>query len=35
MRLDRMSLKHCPEVAELYVTPHNLGFYERNGVRIL
>lgn len=32
MRLSQMSMKHCPEVAELYITPRNLGFYERNGV---
>lgn len=32
MRLNRMLTKHCPEVAELYITPRNLGFYERNGV---
>ena len=25
-------MKHCPEVAELYITPRNLGFYECNGV---
>lgn len=27
-----MLVKHCPEIAELYITPRNLGFYERNGV---
>ena len=27
-----MFVKHCPEVAELYITPRNLGFYECNGV---
>lgn len=27
-----MSMKHCPEIAELYITPRNLGFYECNGV---
>ena len=32
MRLSKMSTKHCPEIAELYITPRNLGFYERNGV---
>lgn len=32
MRLSKMFVKHCPEVAELYITPHNLGFYECNGV---
>ena len=32
MRLNRMFVKHCPEVAELYITPRNLGFYECNGV---
>lgn len=32
MRLSRMAMKHCPEIAELYITPHNLGFYECNGV---
>ena len=32
MRLNRMLIKHCPEVAELYITPRNLGFYECNGV---
>lgn len=32
MRLSRMSMKHCPEIAELYITPRNLGFYECNGV---
>lgn len=32
MRLSRMSVKHCPGVAELYITPRNPGFYERNGV---
>lgn len=25
-------MKHCPEIAELYITPRNLGFYECNGV---
>lgn len=32
MRLNRMLIKHCPEVAELYITPRNLGFYECKGV---
>ena len=32
MRLSKMLVKHCPEVAELYITPRNLGFYECNGV---
>ena len=32
MRISRMAMKHCPEIAELYITPRNLGFYERNGV---
>lgn len=32
MRLNRMAMKHCPEIAELYITPRNLGFYECNGV---
>lgn len=32
MRPNRMLVKHCPEIAELYITPRNLGFYERNGV---
>lgn len=32
MRLSKMFVKHCPEVAELYITPRNLGFYECNGV---
>lgn len=31
MRPNRMLVKHCPEVAELYITPRNLAFYERNG----
>lgn len=31
MRPNRMLIKHCPEVAELYITPRNLGFYECNG----
>lgn len=31
MRLNRMLIKHCPEIAELYITSHNLGFYECNG----
>lgn len=35
MRLNRMLTKHCPEVAELYITPHNLGFYECNGVEAI
>lgn len=33
MRLSQMSMKHCPEIAELYITPRNLGFYECNGVK--
>lgn len=32
MKLSKMFIKHCPEVAELYITPRNLAFYERNGV---
>lgn len=32
MRLSKMLVKYCPEVAELYITPRNLGFYECNGV---
>lgn len=32
MRPNRMLVKHCPEIAELYIMPHNLGFYECNGV---
>lgn len=32
MQPNRMLNKHCPEIAELYITPRNLGFYERNGV---
>lgn len=32
MRLSKMLVKHCPEIAELYITPRNLGFYECNGV---
>lgn len=32
MRLNKMSVKHYPEIAELYITPRNLGFYECNGV---
>ena len=35
MRLNRMFVKHCPEVAELYITPRNLGFYECNGVEAI
>ena len=31
MRPNRMLNKHCPEIAELYITPRNLAFYERNG----
>ena len=31
MRPNRMLIKHCPEVAELYITPRNCGFYECNG----
>lgn len=33
MKLSKMFIKHCPEVAELYITPRNLGFYECNGVK--
>ena len=33
MRLSQMSMKHCPEIAELYITPRNLVFYECNGVK--
>lgn len=32
MRLSKMFVKHCPEIAELHITPRNLGFYECNGV---
>ena len=32
MRSNRMLIKHCPEIAELYITPRNIGFYECNGV---
>lgn len=32
MRLNRMFIRHCPKIAELYITPRNLGFYECNGV---
>lgn len=32
MRLSKMFVKHCLEVAELYITPRNLGFYECSGV---
>lgn len=35
MRLSKMFVKHCPEIAELYITPHNLGFYECNGVEAI
>lgn len=35
MRLNRMLIKHCPEVAELYITPRNLGFYECSGVEAI
>lgn len=35
MRLSKMFVKHCPEVAELYITSHNLGFYECNGVEAI
>ena len=35
MRLSKMFVKHCPEVAELYITPRNLGFYECNGVEAI
>lgn len=31
MKLSKMFIKHCPEVAELYITPRNCGFYECNG----
>jgi len=31
MRISKMFVKHCPEVAELYITPRNCGFYECNG----
>ena len=31
MRLSKLFIKHCPEVAELYITPRNCGFYECNG----
>lgn len=32
MKISKMFVKHCPEIAELYITPRNLGFYECNGV---
>lgn len=32
MRLNKMCITHCPDIAELYITPRNLGFYECNGV---
>ena len=35
MRLSKMFVKHCPEIAELYITPRNLGFYECNGVEAI
>ena len=35
MRSNRMLIKHCPEIAELYITPRNLGFYECNGVEAI
>ena len=35
MRLSKMFVKHCPEVAELYITPRNLGFYECNGAEAI
>ena len=35
MRLNKMFVKHCPEIAELYITSHNLGFYECNGVEAI
>lgn len=35
MRLNRMLIKHCPEIAELYITPCNLGFYECNGAEVV
>ena len=35
MRLSKMLVKHCPEIAELYITPRNLGFYECNGVEAI
>ena len=35
MKLSKMLIKHCPEVAELYITPRNLGFYECNGVEAI
>ena len=35
MRPSKMLVKHCPEVAELYITPRNLGFYECNGVEAI
>lgn len=35
MRLNKMFVKHCPEIAELYITPRNLGFYECNGVEAI
>lgn len=30
-----MLIKHCPEIAELYITPCNLGFYECNGAGVV
>lgn len=35
MRLSKMFVKHCPEIADLYITPRNLGFYECNGVEAI
>ena len=35
MTLSKMFVKHCPDIAELYITPRNLGFYECNGVEAI
>lgn len=35
MRPNRMLIKHCPEIAELYITPRNCGFYECNGAEVV
>lgn len=35
MKLSKMFIKHCPEIAELYITPRNCGFYECNGAEVV
>lgn len=35
MRPNRMLVKHCPEIAELYITLRNCGFYECNGSEVV